>query len=252
MSGVAIITGASSGIGKEFALYFDQKEELDEIWLIARNPENLNKTKAELKRIPTRIMALDLAKELNLEEFLKSLAGHKIKYLVHSAGFGEVGPFSESLNPGAMVQTHIHNPLLLTHRLLPYFNSGSAILFLASSAGFFPMQNFLLYSSTKLFLMHFAFGLAGELQSRGIHVMAICPGPVRTPFLEKTYLHTTFKAPSDFFHARAHAVVTRAMRDLEHKRLLSIYGIWNKLWYVLTIFLPRRILLTPLKKFFSK
>lgn len=173
---IAIITGASSGLGYEYAKLLDQRG-LDQIFLIARNEERLKALSHELKT-PSIILPLDLTQRdpfIKLQEYLKP--HHKIKYLINSAGFGYIGKAYE-------IDDHIAESMIMLHELavvrminltLPFMEKDSFILNISSCAGLLPLPNLSLYAATKAFLVSYSLSLSQELKTKGISVSAICP-----------------------------------------------------------------------------
>lgn len=181
---IAIISGASSGIGLEIAKEIDLLN-LDEIWLISSNEQKLTKA-SDLLNTKTRIFALDLAKNDALDTICKTLSSEKpnIKYLVCSAGVGYNGDF-DTLNLNQISNMSDINVRALTHLTacaLPYIKEGGKIIEIASSAGFMPQPSFAVYAATKAYVISFSRGLRHELLKKKIGVTAVCPGPVDTPF----------------------------------------------------------------------
>lgn len=180
---IAIISGASSGIGKAFALLLDSYK-LDEIWLIGRNAERLNDLKRELAT-NSKCFALDLQKE-NAFDFIQGELNNEIHiaYLVCSAGVGYNGDFeSLSLNELAnMSDTNCRGLVLLNKICLSYMSKGAKIINISSGACFLPQPGFCTYAASKAFVTSFSRGLNEEVKHKGICVTAVCPGPVDTAF----------------------------------------------------------------------
>lgn len=175
---IAIITGASSGLGTEFARQIDRNERLDAIWGIARREDRLEEIGRELKH-PFRAMRCDLTKKesfVQIDELLKK-ENPNVKILVNAAGFGKIGAWSDiSLQDCEdMIDLNCKAAVKMTQLVLPYMEKGGRILEIASTAGFqsFPYLN--VYASTKAFLYRYSRALRVELFGRGIHVTAVCP-----------------------------------------------------------------------------
>jgi hypothetical protein len=238
MKKIAIITGASSGMGLDFAKEIDKKN-LDEIWIIARRKELLEKLASELKT-ECKIFDIDLTNsERNklIEEELKK-GGVEIQYLINNAGFGLIGEFSElDLNKQLnMIDLNIRALVQITHFSIKYMAKGGEIIQVASTAGFLPMKNFAIYAATKAFVVNFTNALALELKPKNIHAIAICPGPVKTEFFD---VATSGKVPP--FVYESIDVVKKALKDSKKKKLNSIYGILMKVVMTFAHFTPRRI-----------
>lgn len=189
---IAIITGASSGLGEEYAKQIAVDETLisrglAELWLVARREDRLEELADNLP-IETRIFALDLTEESSfytLEEALRT-EPVDVLVLVNSAGFGQVGPFTRipSEVHQSMLRLNVEALTLLSQIVLPYLIEGSIILNIASVAGFMPQTNFNVYSASKSYVIRFSRALHDELKDKNIHVTAVCPGPMETEFFD--------------------------------------------------------------------
>lgn len=199
---IAIITGASSGIGKEFALQLSQKTDFDEIWLIARRIDLLQAISSELnskiKKQLFRPVAIDICgKEgvLRFKQFLlteneihknsESIKnGLEIKLLINNAGFGTYGPFEETSVDRQMEMIDLNCSSLtgICGEALPFLTAGSVIINTSSLAAFMPLGNFAVYAASKAYVLSFSIALAAELKDKGIKVCALCPGSVSTEF----------------------------------------------------------------------
>ena len=154
---IALITGASSGLGREFALQIDKLPDVDELWLVARREERQIELSARLTK-PARIFPLDLANEesfTTLEEELKA-QNPIISILVNSAGIGTPGTFEKTKSSfdDRLLKLNILALVRLTHIALPYCESGSRILQISSVAAFIPQPNFSVYSASKAFVLY--------------------------------------------------------------------------------------------------
>ena len=181
---IAVISGASSGIGRSFAKELDSCG-LDEIWLVARSSEKLEEI-SKMLFTKSRVLPLDLKEESSFEALKKLYESEKpdIAYLVCSAGVGYSGAFENITcdKIQAMINLNCTALTLLTNISLPYFKKGSEIIEIASGAGFLPQPYFSLYSSSKAYVISFSRALRAELKKKGINVTAVCPGPVDTSF----------------------------------------------------------------------
>lgn len=182
---VAVITGASAGMGTEFALEIDRnRPEIEEIWLIARRKERLEELAKKLKK-RTRIFALDITDFNSLQEYKTALSGNEICLLINNAGFGKLGNFIElsaEENTG-MIRLNCEALTLITSLTLPFVPQNSEIINSCSIASFAPNSRMAVYSSTKAYVMSFSRALREELKPRKINVLAACPGPMDTEFL---------------------------------------------------------------------
>lgn len=240
---VAIITGASSGIGREFAMQIAQGyRSVEEIWLIARRRERLEALKKQLLGRRIKIFSLDLAKQEDLEKFKKILEQEKpkIRIMVNAAGYGLIGNV-ESLsleeNTG-MVDLNCRALTAMTYMVLPYMAPNSNLIQMASSAAFMPQPKFAVYAASKSYVMSFSQALAREVKDQGVCVTAVCPGPVKTEFFDIAETYEAVKIYKKLTMAKADKVVRRALLDAKHKKTISVYGGLMKGFRILCKILP--------------
>ncbi|MCH5288737.1 MAG: SDR family NAD(P)-dependent oxidoreductase [Treponema sp.] len=194
MKKLTIITGASSGLGAEFArqLAADARDERQELWLIARNEEKLATVAAGLAQTnaTVRTFAMDISGRDGVQRVKKLLESERatgdfvIDMLVNNAGFGTYGPFAETDTEREMQMIDLNCTTLtgICGIALPYLPRGSTVINVASLAAFLPLGNFAVYAATKAFVLSFSVALAAELKDAGIAVCALCPGSVSTNF----------------------------------------------------------------------
>ena len=247
MKRVAIITGASSGMGKEFALKIDKCfNSIDEIWLIARRKDRLEELRREINK-SCLIICEDITEYGFKDRFCKMLRQENpnIKILVNCAGYGIYGAVDyESIEvEKGMVDVNCTALTTITLATLPYMKKNSRIINLASSAGFLPQPNFSIYAATKSYVLSFSRSLNRELKKKGIYVTAVCPGPVATEFFTIAEKGIEKPAWKEMFMADAKDVVELAIKDSINKKELSIYGISMKLFLILTKLLPHKLIL---------
>ena len=245
---IAVITGASSGMGREFVRqvgYFYRS--LDEIWVIARRKERLESLRKEC-RVPLRIFDGDLLKKQVYRQYHNELKEKKpdIRMLVNAAGFGKSGTFSEIASEDKKLQPDMIdlNCRALTRMIqlsLPRMSRGSRIINLASAAAFCPQNGFAVYAATKAYVLSLSRALSSELRSRGIIVTAICPGPVDTEFFQVSGELTD--PLKKLTMAKAPAVVHKALKDSRKRREVSVYGASMKAARIGARLLPHRLIL---------
>lgn len=186
---IAIITGASAGLGEEFALrlrdYFPQ---VDKVWLIARRRERLEALAEKLNHIESVVLPLDLCSKESFAILAEKLAAEKpqVAVLINNAGCGYLGDVGQGDLSKQITMTDLNVTALtaVTHLTIPYMVSGSRIINVSSIASFCANAHMTVYSSTKAFVSSFTRGLAFELKGKGIAVTAVCPGPMATEFLD--------------------------------------------------------------------
>lgn len=184
---IAVITGASSGMGKEFVLQLAAYEKVDEIWAIARRNEALEQLKAQ-STLPVRPVVLDLCQNDSFEEYAAMLQAEKpeVKLLVNAAGFGKFG-YSENIplsDEQRMIDLNCKALLTMTRLTLPYLSAGSRILQLDSLSAFQPVPYITTYGATKAFVLSYSRAMNQELKKKGIRMMAMNPGWVKTEFFD--------------------------------------------------------------------
>ncbi len=199
MKRIAVITGASSGIGEEFARQVCANYDYDEIWIIARREEKLMELAKNLNASKhfdsVRPVVMDVAGKAGVESLKTFLAeedeklhkvesGIEIGLLINNAGFGTYGPFAEtSINRQMdMIELNCTTVTGICGVALPYLKAGSVVINTASLAAFLPLGNFAVYGATKAYVLNFSVALAAELHDKGIKVCALCPGSVSTEF----------------------------------------------------------------------
>ena len=218
MRNIALVTGASSGMGKEFVREIAKKYKgLDEIWVIARRKDRLRELKKEIVGTRVRMLPLDLTKEESFERLTKVLAKEQpdVRILVNASGYGISGPFEFQTEEDAsgMVRLNCEALTRVTYLVLPYLRRGSFIYQIASSAGFAPQPGFTVYAATKAYVKSFSIALRQELSWREIKVTAVCPGPVKTEFFDRAYEQEEMKFYKKFVMADPKKVVRKAIRD---------------------------------------
>ncbi|MGI6007381.1 MAG: SDR family NAD(P)-dependent oxidoreductase [Ruminococcus sp.] len=176
---IAFVTGASSGLGREFVLEIAGKEkEIEEIWAVARRRERLLELKEECP-VPVRIFPLDLTREESIDELENRLNEEKpeIKILVNAAGFGKIGDYPDISRKEnmKMIDLNCRAAVAVTMISVPYMRKGGRILEICSTAAFQPFPCLNVYAATKAFLYRYSRALRRELMGRGILVTAVCP-----------------------------------------------------------------------------
>ncbi len=182
---VAIVTGASSGMGREFACQIDKRDDVDELWLIARRESALEEVSATLQK-PSRAVALDLTEKSAIEDLHNLLETEKpwVTYLVNAAGFAKFGDWKtvSEENTAAMIDLNCRAVASMTRTVLEYMHRGSHVIQIASASAFLALPHLNVYAATKAFVLRYTRGLRWELHGTGIATTALCPTWVKTGF----------------------------------------------------------------------
>lgn len=222
---IAVITGASSGMGREFVYSIDKNFELDEIWVIARRKERLLELQDKC-RTKVRPIILDLSVSDSFETYKTLLEETKpiIEVLVNNAGIGLFGEFIQMdlKKQLDMIDLNVKGLTAFSHISIPYMSAGSHLINLASNSSWQPVPYINVYGATKAYVMSFSRALGMELRQKQIHVMAVAPGWIKTEFFDHAVNDDTIKYYDRFYTAKQ--VVDRAMRDLKKKKAVSIMG----------------------------
>ena len=222
---IAVITGASAGIGRELVYAADREERFDELWVIARREDRLRELQKECAT-PVRPIALDLTREESVREYAALLEQEEpeISLLVNAAGCGVFGPFEEK-DLDRLLNSARLNALALTamcHVSLPYMSKGDAIMNIGSNSAWQPVPWQAVYGASKSYVLSFSRAIGRELRPRGVHVMCVCPGWINTEF-QASAEHDRYIRYVDRWYS-PEEVAAQAMKDLKKKKSVSILG----------------------------
>ena len=227
---IAIVTGASSGMGREFVLQLPGFVQVDEIWAIARRADALETLKAE-SAVPVRPISADLCKDESFDALQQLLEAEKpnVRLLVNAAGFGKFGAYHRvSVEDDCrMIQLNCTALVRMTRMVIPYMAPGSHILQLDSLSAFQPVPYINTYAATKHFVLAYSRGLNQELKSAGIRCMAMNPGWVKTEFFNHAF-QTNEHNEVQYFNRlyEAKDVVATGLKDLyRSKKDYSVHGL---------------------------
>lgn len=230
---IAIVTGASGGIGREFVKQL-LLEEVDELWAIARNQEKLNALQREYgdKVIP---ISKDLTKSSELQEVGERLAKEKpvVAYLINNAGIAKMGSYQEfSVDEiETTIRINCNALVVLCTICIPYMQRGSRILNISSASSFQPLPYLNLYAASKAFERSYSRSLNIELKKTGITVTAVCPSWVDTDLLKKEYKGKPVHFPGIVSPEK---VVTTAIKDAKKGRDMSVCTYYVKFGHVMS------------------
>ena len=243
---IAVITGASSGMGRAFAYQLTKQESFDEVWVIARRAERLESLAKDLP-YPTRILPLDLTKQESLIEYEELLKKEKptVSILINCSGFGKFGRYDQIPLQDCMDMIDLNCKALVavTQLTLPYLTRGSRILQVDSLSAFQPVPYLNVYAATKGFVMRYSQALGAELKDRGIRIMAFCPGWVKTEFFD--HAEQTSDTAVTYFNRvfTAEEVVRCGLKDLKKGKTVCVPGWQNKLQVLAVKFFPTRFVM---------
>ena len=226
---IAVVTGASSSMGREFVLQLSQYVQVDAIWVIARREAALQALAKEAT-LPVRPICLDLCAEDSYRQYAALLEAEKpdVKLLVNAAGFGKFGAFQKiSLEDDLrMIDLNCKALVALTRLTLPYMHAGSHILQLDSLSAFQPVPYISTYGATKSFVLSYSRAIGAELKGSGIRIMTMNPGWVKTEFFNHA-LQTNSGEVQYYNHLwEAKDVVATGLKDLyKTRKEYSIHGL---------------------------
>ena len=226
---IAIVTGASSGMGREFVRQLSDWVRVDEIWAIARRADALEELKKETA-VPVRPVSLDLLKEESFETLQAMLETEKptISLLVHAAGFGKFGAYHKVsvADDCRMIDLNCKALVVMTRLCIPYMGPGSHILQLDSLSAFQPVPYITTYGATKAFVLSYTRAMIRELKGSGIRMMAMNPGWVKTEFFDHAMQTNTGEVQYFNILYEARDVVATGLKDLyRRKKDYSVHGL---------------------------
>jgi|HubBroStandDraft_4_1064222.scaffolds.fasta_scaffold157494_2 short-subunit dehydrogenase len=234
----ALITGASAGIGREFARQLAGRA--SSLVLVARREERLQELRDELtKRFPNlsiHVRRTDLSNPKETEELIAWLEREKIEvdFLINNAGIGDLGHFA-TIDPARIDQilsVNIVALTMLTRRLLPQMiaRKRGAILNVSSSACFTPVSGFAVYAASKAFVTNFSEALRPEVRGKGVTVCTLCPGPVHTEFMQIAQRpdKRPYMAAPELAHVSAEEVARAGLAAVQKNQPLVIPGFLMK------------------------
>ena len=238
---IAIVTGASSGMGREFVTQLSQYVQVDEIWAIARREDALKALKTS---VPVRPVVLDLCEHASFASLAALLEAEKpnVRLLVNAAGFGKFGSYHKvSLEDDLrMIDLNCKALVAVTRLALPYMECGSHVLQLASNSSWQPVPYITTYGATKAMVLSYSRAMNRELKNRGIRMMSMNPGWVKTEFFNHA-LQTNQDGEVRYYDRlyEAKDVVATGLRDLyKTKKDYSIHGFPVRMQVRLIKFLP--------------
>lgn len=243
--GYSLITGATSGIGKEFALYFASKSY--NLVLTGRREKELEDFRVYLKStfgVEVYLVIGDFSEEETFEKIFALIEGKNIKYLINNVGYGNKKSFfSQTIEEALkMVRVQVDATVKLCHRIIPLMQEDAYVINVSSLAAYLPTPYNQIYAGTKNFLVVFSESLNFYLRDKKIKVKVLLPGFTKTEF------HRYTSVVQKSYWMSSEKVIFYTMKELKKDKILIIPGILNKAVYILAKTLPKRILYYFLKK----
>ena len=242
---IAVITGASSGMGREFVKRLNAQQHFDQIWVIARRLDRLEEIKAELGD-HIRPISLDLQNEAGWNEYRRLLEEENpdVAVLVNASGYGKFAafvdiPLDEQLG---MIDLNAKSLTAMTYITLPYMKRGAQIYQIDSLSSFQPVPYIGVYGATKAYVLSFTRAVNAEIKKSGIKMMAVCPGWVKTEFFDRAVSDESVITYYNRFFT-AEQVVSRALRDMKKGKDVSVCGFDIRAQVLLTKLLPHRLVM---------
>ena len=255
MKTIAVITGASSGMGREFVYAIDKDMELDELWVIARREDRLLELQPQV-RAKIRPVILDLLDRNSLSQFkaLLDIEKPEVRVLVNAAGFGLFGTYTEMDMEKQLEIIDLNDRALtgMTYITLPYMPNGAQIYNMGSMSSFQPVPYINVYGASKAYVLSFSKALRVELAERNIRVMAVCPGWIKTEFFSHAIHDNTVSYFNRYYGPKE--VIEKAVKDMHRNKPVSILGLPERLQVLGVKLLPTRFVdekNRPMGGFFS-
>ena len=248
MKQIAVITGASSGMGRRFAETCGEMGPFDEVWVVARSRDKLEALKKTVP-YPVRVLAMDLTDRRSFDIYSSALAEEpvEVKLLVNAAGFGKFRavmdtPLEVNLN---MVDLNCQALQAMCQMTVPHMPAGSHILNLASQAAYQPIPYIDVYGASKAFVLSYSRALDRELKGRGIVVTAVCPFWTRTAFFDRAIDPDKEKVVKQYdVMYDPDDVVALAWRDAKRGRDTSRFGAVARFQGLLAKLLPHSFVMS--------
>ena len=236
---IAVITGASSGMGREFVYALDRDEEFDELWVIARREQRLLELK-EKCRAKIRPIVLDLQTRESFALYRQLLEQEQpeIAVLVNAAGFGLFGAFMDMDMDRQLDIIDLNSRALtaMCYMSVPYMKKGSRIYNMGSMSSWQPVPYINVYGASKAYVLNFSRALGVELKDRGIKVMAVCPGWITTEFFDHAIHDDTISYFNRYYPPEQ--VIEKALKDMKKGKNASVLGFPERVQVLLVKLLP--------------
>lgn len=244
----AIVTGASSGLGREFVKLLDRKESLDEIWVVARRKDRLVELERQMKT-KLRVLPFDLTDKGSFRELDGILEKEKpnVRILINAAGFGKIGSCRDISRTDCddMIDLNCRAAVDMTQTVLPYMKRNARILEICSTSAFQPFQFLNVYAASKAFLYRYSRALRVELFGRGIKVTAVCPYWIK----DTEFIGTAQKTKNSSYirsfplASREKTIACMALNDSKLGFAVSTPGVVCTLHRIVAKFIPGELMM---------
>lgn len=247
---IAIVTGATGGLGREFVRLLLKEKEIDEIWALARNEKKLSRLKEKFGR-KIKIYSIDLSSIRQIkcfEEELKQEAERQkleISYLINNAGFAKFCAYGDLTIEESLNMLHVNMDAVVAMGLIciPYMKKGSHLINIASQASFQPLPYQNIYSSTKSFVRNYSRALNVELKEKGVCVTAVCPGWIKTDLYKRAEIGAKKATTRYVGMVTPDKVAKKALKDAKKGRDISVYSLFTKISHLAAKILPQRMMM---------
>lgn len=253
---IAIITGASSGLGVEFTkAIISRYQNLDEIWIVARRKERLENTAQSYPNIKIRVIPLDLSDDTSYDELNRILIETKpdIKILINNAGLDINGRF-DAMEVGDIINIiniNIKGMTVVNRLCFPYMMKGSFAIITGSVSSFVPVPSQAVYSSSKIYVKFLAQALREEVKEKGINVCLLCPGNMDTEMNIRSEAKVQKKKVARLPYLDMKMLTVKALQKAESGKSIYTPGAFYKSYRLLGKLFPASFMMKFTKNFFN-
>lgn len=254
MADIAVITGASSGLGVKFLeAAVNRYPQMDEYWILARRKERLDKLAGIYKNKKVVAIEVDLSEESSYVGLIKKLEYEKpqIKVLINNAGYEKSGKFADMRQEDIlnMISVNIKGMTLIQRIMSPYMQKGSYTIITCSVSSFVPVPNQTVYSATKKYVYYFGKALREELLDKDINVLLLCPGNMDTEMNPKGQGRQSQKINKLPFLDMSE-ITAKALKKAEKGKGVYTPGMFYKSYWVISKIFPSLWMMKLAKKFY--
>ena len=239
MNKIAILTGATGGLGKAFIKEL-LKEDIDQIWAVGRNKNKLDELSSEYGNKIFQIQC-DLCDESEVKKMMDLLEEKKpdVKFLINNAGIAKMGKIVNFTQDeiSKTIEINCKTPTVICQYAIPYMSNGGRILNISSASSFQPNPYIALYSATKVYLRSYSRSLNYELKEKGITCTAVCPGWIDTEMIKKEQNGKKIKFPG---FVSAERVVKKAIKDAKKGKDMSVCTLFVKYEHICSKIFPQK------------